>query len=119
MNTQISYRFELLNPRVRGEQYDRYMRSMQKLRAKVYLHDGAIQASQVTPDGRYCTPGDEESWHLLLVNDQEEVGGCVRYLLHPNTVEFSDLLLRHSSLAQDRVWGPRLRAAVAADLEES
>jgi hypothetical protein len=119
MNTQISYRFELLNPRVRYEQYDRYMQSMQKLRAKVYLHDGAIQASQLTPEGRYRVAGDEESWQFLLVDDQDEVAGCVRYLLHPNTVEFSDLLLRHSALAQDPVWGRRLRAAVATDLEEA
>lgn len=118
MNTHISYRFALLNPRVRDE-YDRYMHSMQKLRAKVYLHDGAIQDSQLTPDGRYCVPGDEESWHFLLINNQDEVAGCVRYLLHPNTVEFSDLLLSHSALAQDPVWGPRLRVAVAADLAQA
>ena len=36
-----------------------------------------------------------------------------------NTVEFSDLLLRHSALAQDPVWGQRLCAAVAKDLEEA
>jgi hypothetical protein len=119
MNSQASYRFELLNPSFRGEQYERYMHSLQKLRATVYLHDGAIQASQLTPDGRYCVAGDDESWHFLLVNDQDEVAGCVRYLLHPNTVEFSDLLLRHSALAHDLVWGPRLRAAVATDLEEA
>lgn len=119
MNTQLGYRFELLNPSVRCHQYDRYMHSMQKLRARVYLRDGAIRASQVTPEGRYCVARDDESWHFLLIDDQDEVAGCVRYLLHPNTVDFSDLLLRHSALAQHPVWGPQLRAAVARDLEQA
>lgn len=119
MNIPISYYFQLLHPSVRCVQYDRYMHSMQKLRAKVYLDDGAIQTSQLTSEGRYCVPGDEESWHFLLIDDQDEVAGCVRYLLHPNTVEFSNLLLRHSALAQDPVWGAHLRAAVAADLKEA
>jgi hypothetical protein len=119
MNRQISYRFELLNPSVRCEQYDRYMHSMQKLRAKVYLQDGAIQASHLTPEGRHCVARDRESWHFLVIDDRDEVAGCVRYLLHPNTVEFSDLLLRHSALARDPVWGPHLRAAVARDLEQA
>lgn len=116
MNTQFSYHFELLNPSVRN---DRYIHSMQKLRANVYLDDGAIQPSQLTSEGRYCVPGDEESWHFLLLDDQEEVAGCVRYLLHPNTVEFSDLLLQYSPLAHHPVWKAHLRAAVAADLKEA
>ncbi len=119
MNTQIRYRFELLNPRIRCKQHEQFMHSMQKLRARIYLDDGAIHASQLMLEGRYWIERDEECWHFLLIDDRDEVAGCVRYLLHPNTATFYDLLLRRSALAQDPMWGKRLRAAVEADLDEA
>lgn len=71
------------------------------------------------PEGRYSIERDEECWHFLLIDDRDEVAACVRHLLHPNTITFCDLLLRRSALAQDPVWGKRLRAAVGADLDEA
>jgi hypothetical protein len=63
--------------------------------------------------------GDEESWHFLLVNEDDQVIACLRLLLHANTVSFDKLRLTHSHLANDLVWGDKLRAAVEADLAEA
>ena len=89
---------------------------MQRLRGSVYLKDGAIQDCELDEDGRFHMRGDEQSWHLLLVNTQHQVIGCARYLVHPNTVEFGDLRISHSALAKDPVWSAKARAAVEADL---
>ncbi|HEY7306686.1 MAG TPA: hypothetical protein VH601_21360 [Bryobacteraceae bacterium] len=123
-----SYRFQLLAPsETSGSRwrysfadrhiYKRYLYSAQRLRARAYIADGAIRAWQVTPDGRFRMEGDDSSWHLALVDEAEAVIGCVRFLLHdPCTLSFEKLKLRHSALAKDAVWGPKLRDAVQADL---
>jgi hypothetical protein len=96
--------------------YERYLLSLQRLRARAYIADRAIHPWQLTPDGRFRMEGDERSWHLLLVDEALAVVGCLRFLLHEScTLSFERLRLRHSALAADAVWGPKLRNAVAAD----
>lgn len=122
-----NYRFQLLAPpqpsveafgRTRSsEQLHRhYLSEMQKLRGRVYLNDGAIQACEVEEDGRFVMRGDEQGWHLLLIDDEKQVIGCARYLVHPNIVEFESLRISHSALAKDAKYGPLVRRAVEADL---
>jgi hypothetical protein len=60
-------------------------------------------------------PGDEESWHLLLVRGAGVIG-CARYLVHSNTVPFENLTFRHGPLARDRSWGHKVRHAFESDL---
>lgn len=124
---QNRYRFQLLAPsEISGSRwrstfvdrhtYERYLVSVQKLRARAYIADGAIHPWQLTPDGRFRMEGDERSWHLLLVDEALAVVGCLRFLLHEScTLCFENLRLRHSALASDVVWGPKLRDAVKAD----
>lgn len=122
-----NYRFQLLAPsqtsvepfgRTRSsEQLHRhYVIEMQKLRGRVYLNDGAIQACEMEDDGRFVMRGDEQGWHLLLVDDNKQVIGCARYLVHANTVAYESLRISQCALAKDPVWGPKVRAAVEADL---
>jgi hypothetical protein len=88
----------------------------QRLRGEAYLEDGAIQVSQLTSDGRFCAAQDEESWHLLSLNDAGDVCGCARYLAHDNTVPFTQLGVSKAALAQEELWEQKLRWAVEADL---
>lgn len=121
-----NYHFQLLAPPVRSGSFGRsqideqlyyhYLHSMQKLRGKLYLKDGAIQPWQLDDEGRFTMPADEKSWHFLLLNDAQEVTGCARYLVHPNTVSFERLRISRSPLANDRFFGPKVRQAVEADL---
>jgi predicted GNAT family N-acyltransferase len=94
-----------------------YLHGMQQLRGQVYLKDGAIQACELDDDGCFRMRGDEQSWHLLLVDGAREVIGCARYLVHSNKTDFEKLRISHSALAKDPEWGPKVRAAVKADLE--
>jgi hypothetical protein len=59
---------------------------------------------------------DEDSWHLLLIDPEEQVVGCVRYLAHPATARPEDLAIGHSTIARDPIWGAKFRNALEADL---
>jgi len=99
----------------RGE-HARLLTRMQRLRGAMYLKDGAIEASDLTADGCHKVDIDEDSWHLLTVNDAGEVCGCARYLQHRNAVSFNELTVRHSAMAQCDKWGTKLKNAVEAEI---
>ena len=92
---------------------------MQRLRGRVYLKDHAIQPWELDEDGRFHMPGDEQCWHLLLIDEGKEVIGCARYLVHAENVEYDRLRVSHCPLAKDPIWGVKLKSAVEADLERA
>jgi predicted GNAT family N-acyltransferase len=94
-----------------------YLSAMQRLRGRVYLCDGAIRRYEVECDGRFIMDGDEDAWHLLLVDDADEIVGCARYMLYPKTACFDSLRVSRSALAKDFQWACRLRQTVEADLQ--
>ena len=98
------------------EIYDLLIAEMQRLRGSAYLEDGAIQDSDLTPDGRHISSVDEKAWHVLLIDADGQVSGCARYLSHPHDASFSDLVIHHSALARDPRWGGKLRRAVDLDV---
>ena len=61
-------------------------------------------------------PGDKRSWHFLLVDPSQNVIGCARYLVHPHSVSFDQLRVRHSALANHPQWADKVRRAVEDDL---
>ena len=124
------YRFELLVPTrwqdgwafarscCQPDKYLAYLKQAQVLRGTAYLEDGAIRPCDLDKDGRLQMTGDEEGWHLLLVeNDSDSVIGCVRYLLHANDVSFQDLNISRCAAGTDLVTGPMIRSIVEADLD--
>ncbi len=128
---QTGYRVQLLAPAQAGplvsnasisadaELHLHYLSSLQRLRAQAYLEDGAIEPWQIDGNGRFWMDGDEESWHFLLVDEQENAVACLRLFLHENTVSVDRLRLMHSSIAKDPVWGAKLRVAVEEELAEA
>ena len=128
---QTGYRVQLLAPAHAGALtphvstqedaglHNHYLCSLQRLRGQAYLEDGAIEPWELDGSGRFRMEGDEESWHFLLVNEDERVIACLRLLLHANTISFDQLRLTHSYLAKDPVWSGKLRASVEADLAEA
>ena len=92
------------------------MSSMQKLRARVYLKDAAIRECDLDDEGRFYMPGDEDSWHLLLTDVNNEVIGCAKYMVHPSNVPYHRLKVAQSPLAHHPLWGERVQRAVEADL---
>jgi hypothetical protein len=125
---QPNYRFQLLAPpeippgatfgrqHTSKQLYDHFLAAIQKLRGRIYLKDGAIQEPELDDEGRFSMPGDKRSWHLLLIDASQRVIGGARYLVHPNTVSFDQLRVRHSGLAKDPAWGAKVRHAVEQQL---
>ena len=106
----------------RYEDRDRHARllgEVQRVRGGVYLADGAVRASQLTPDGRHVQPSDHDSWHLLVVAGNGAVQGCARYRHLTGNVGFDDLGVRESWLARCEQWGLSLRAAVESEIVQA
>jgi hypothetical protein len=99
--------------------YRYHLSSLQRLRARCYLEDGAIEPWQIDDQGRFLMEEDESSWHFLLIDGQDETIACLRLLLHSNAVRFEQLRLSHASIANDPLWSGKLRHAVEADLAEA
>ena len=89
---------------------------MQRLRGRIYLQDGAITSAQLTADGRHVQEADSLGWHLLLVENDDTVCGCARYLSHPHNVSFSQLGVSRSPLALSDRWGMRFQRAVEDEI---
>jgi hypothetical protein len=84
----------------------------------VYRQDGALTADDLLPDGRHQTPEDERSWHLILMNEERRVTGCIWYLEHEQP-SFQRLRVRNCPLASSRDWRDTLRAAVDSDIAQA
>ncbi|HEV1285826.1 MAG TPA: hypothetical protein VNU44_10955 [Bryobacteraceae bacterium] len=93
--------------------------SLQRLRGRVYLEDGAIERSALSTDGRYIQPADEEAWHLIALNGRGVVSGCARYMAHPGYVRFRDTGVSNSPLSWSADWASSLRTAVKSEIERA
>jgi len=126
-----NYRFQLLAPpqtrfsagfgraKINEQLYYQYLASLQSLRGRAYLKDGAIQPWELKEDGRFPMAGDEQSWHFLLIDEGERTIGCARYLVHPSTVPFEMLRIYQSPIMRDECWGEKVRKALDADLQRA
>ena len=104
------------NVHCEADRYSDYLSSMQKLRGRLYLEDGAIEASELSSDYRHIVPADHHSWHLLAVNREGELSGFARYRPYPQTVSFNQLGVQQASLAHCDEWGHKLRSAVESEI---
>ncbi len=128
--TQPAYRFQLLAPsgvwpvaqnRMASstELHSFHLASLQQLRGRAYLQDGAIRPSHLDAQGCYPMADDESCWHFLLVDQHEQAIGCARYLVHSSTATYDQLRIAQSPLANDLCWGRKLRRTVEATLHQT
>jgi len=110
---KISSFFEEVQPC--RSRFQDLLEEMQTLRGQIYLEEGAISRAELT-DGRHQSPLDEQSWHLLILDQDERVCGCARYREYSNRVRFSELAAAGSALAQSDEWGPQLQASVENEI---
>ncbi len=97
----------------------RLIDEMQRLRGRIYLEDGAITQSALDSCGRHKLPKDKESWHLLALNESDQVQGCIRILPGPAPLKFEELAIGHSALAMSDRWSTDIRKAVNSEIERS
>jgi hypothetical protein len=95
--------------------HHKLLAAAQRLRGRVYLADNAIDACNLSPDGRHVQSVDESSWHLLNTGRNDTVAGCIRYLPHRD-VAFRDLGISRSPVARSPHWGPLVEEAVRAEI---
>jgi len=90
---------------------------LQRLRGEAYLEDGAIDPSELEPDGRYIQAADYHAWHLVSLNGRGEVCGCARYSAYSGRLRFSETGMSVSPLSRSAEWGAGFRAAVESEIE--
>jgi len=93
-----------------------FLAKLQRLRGKSYFEDGAIDRSELEPDGRYVQPQDAGAWHLVSLNAHGDVGGCARYIAHSGLLRYADTGVSSSPLSRSAEWGSRLRTAVTSEI---
>ena len=104
--------FRFRNIHSAGRRYDELLAKLQRFRGMVYSRDGAIPPKELTSDGRHRLDIDERSWHVLAMDAQGEVCGCVRYLPENTAEDFGDLWVRDAAIASCPTWGSYFRRAV-------
>jgi hypothetical protein len=98
------------------DRHSHWLSEVQRVRGRIYLEDGALQASQLSADGKHVQGADYDSWHLMVVDGNGEVQGCARYRHLTGNIGFDDLGVGESWLAQSEEWGSSLRAAVQSEI---
>jgi hypothetical protein len=88
---------------------------MQRLRGRVYVHDGAVRESSLI-DRRHQSEADLSSWHLLLLNSQDQIRGCLRLHEHPKPAVLSELNVGRSALSRSPEFCESLTAALREEL---
>jgi hypothetical protein len=86
------------------------------MRGGVYLEDGAVDARELAAGGLHRTPQDERGWHLVMLDAERRITGCIWYLEHDAPATMEDLRISASPLAVSRDWGTRLRDAIESDI---
>lgn len=89
---------------------------VQQFRGEVYVEEGNLTSENLAFGGRHVQAADDKSWHLFTMNGRNEVEACGRLLPHPENVDYGDLSVAHSSLAESKEWGPVLREAVEEEI---
>ena len=74
----------------------------QRLRGRIALQEGAVDSSQLLPDGRHVQSLDSCSWHLLTLDAHGRVAACMRYLPHRRNAAFHDLSISATTLAHSK-----------------
>jgi hypothetical protein len=90
---------------------------MQRFRGRVYLADRAISAGELTADGRHVLDIDEDSWHLLTLDADRSVCGCVRILDRTGARSLDQLWIRNSALTDSASWGGLFRSAIETEMK--
>ena len=104
------------NFRTDGALHQTLLAQVQRLRAGIYRKDGAIRDREGGSQAQQVTEADARSWHVVLLDDCNNVAGCMRLLAHNLPTTFDRLQVRESALARNPQWGTLMRAAVESEL---
>lgn len=95
-----------------SSRHNNLLNKLQRFRGSSYLADGAIQEDDLSPDGRHAEAIDLDSWHLLTLDQDEQILSCARYHENSNP-SFESTVAATCALAQHPIWQASLRSAVS------
>jgi hypothetical protein len=96
--------------------YTKLLTEMQRLRGSIYLAERAIGTSDLSGDGRHVVDRDEDSWHLLTINERGQILGCARYYRVARLSRFHALNLRRAALAKSRAWEKKVKCCIQSEM---
>src|SRR5690349_22004534 len=99
--------------------YDELLAEVQRFRAQVRVEERRLDLSDLTADGRHVQAADYRGWHLLSLNGRGRIESCARVLLYDSDVNFSQLTVSESALAQCDRWGWTVRRAIEGQIEHA
>lgn len=94
------------------------VQELQRFRGNFYYADGALQKSDLTPDGRHHQDIDLQSWHLLSLDPAGSIVSCARYYA-PENPQFERTSAARSSLAATPEWRAKLKVAIEEAIQSS
>ena len=97
--------------------YNRMLSHMQQMRGRIAVEEGAVRKKDLGPGHRHVMAGDENSWHLIRMDENEKVMGCARILVHSEQANFGSLRVSRTPLANSPEWKNPLRFAVEQDIK--
>lgn len=97
----------------------RILAEAQRFRGRIYYEDGAIRKTDLSLDGRHASPVDEDSWHVVSVQEDGAIAACFRFIEEDASAPFDSLWISRSVLAKDARWGRKLRTAVLAEMADA
>jgi hypothetical protein len=114
-NAILPAAFRRVNRDQRG--YDDMLCSMQQMRGRIALNEGAVREGDLGLGRRHVMAGDEDSWHLIRVGENENILGCARILVHSKHANFGSLRVSQTPLANSSEWKNQVRSAVEQDIK--
>ena len=101
-----------------SSRHKKLLTNLQRFRGSNYLSDGAIQAHDLSADGRHIEAIDLDSWHLLTLDGDEQILSCARY--HENyNPSFESTVAASCALAYHPLWQASLRSAVSSAIHSA
>lgn len=94
----------------------RILAEMQRFRGKIYRDDVALGDEDLDATGRHVSDLDRERWHVLAVDENDEIRACINVHAHHRSVAMSDLTVARAIERSDRWTDLRYRLALEAFL---
>ncbi|QHT65244.1 hypothetical protein GXP67_00420 [Rhodocytophaga rosea] len=74
-------------------EYEVIIAELQRFRGRIYRQDNLIPASALDVTGRFYSPVDYRSWHIIARNQEGEMRGVLRLALHKRNIAVEELHL--------------------------
>jgi hypothetical protein len=104
---------------ISARRHHELLKGVQRFRGSVYVDDGAVLPHELSSGGRHELPIDQDSWHVVTVDDHGEVSACLRFLEETTVTDFDGLWISHAAITQSDDWGPRIRCAVEGEIRKA